>query len=114
MGDISAHFNRAEFACKCGCGKNTIDAGVVAALENVRTYFDTPVNIISANRCKTHNEAVGGAPSSQHLLSRAADIQVVGVEPSDVYIYLDSRHEGGLGGYSTFTHVDTRNMKARW
>jgi len=114
MGDISDHFSRSEFRCRCGCGKDTIDAGLIATLERVRDHFDVPIHVTSGNRCETYNTHVGGAPNSQHLVSRAADIQVSGVSPAAVYAYLAPFHEGGLGGYPTFTHVDSRDGVARW
>ena len=113
MGDISAHFNRSEFACKCGCGQDTVDAALIQKLEVVRLRFNKPITITSGNRCVEYNKQIGGAPASQHLLGRAADIVVKGVSPSEVYKHLDSL-EGGLGGYDSFTHVDSRHGKVRW
>lgn len=114
MGDISEHFNRSEFACHCGCGGDTIDAETLAIVERVRAHFGAPVVINSGYRCNTHNAAIGGAKASQHLLGRAADIAVHGVAPSEVYAWLDADHEGGLGSYNSFTHVDSRDGRARW
>lgn len=116
MGDISKHFNRSEFACKCGCGFDTVDIETLEVLEEVRTYFDKPVSINSACRCPDHNFKVGGSENSQHVKGRAADIVVAGIDPREVYSLLDRLYPDwfGLGSYDSFTHVDTRSNKARW
>lgn len=113
---LSKHFNRSEFACKCGCGFDTIDAATLEILEAVREHFDSPVVVNSAARCASHNKAVGGSPNSQHLYGRAADIVVKGVAPKDVHRWIDANHpSASLGLYNSFVHVDTRtNGPARW
>lgn len=113
---ISAHFSRSEFACRCGCGFDTVDAELLAILEAVRQHFDAPVKVSSACRCSVRNESVGGGAKSQHLLGRAADIQVKDVPPPQVADYIESLwpDEHGLGRYNSFTHVDSRKGKARW
>lgn len=112
---ISPHFHREEFACKCGCGMDTVDAELLEMLEDVRFHFNSPVTINSANRCIDHNKKCGGSTNSQHLRSRAADINVANVHSEDVYNYLDLRYsQCGLGLYDSFVHVDSRGNKARW
>lgn len=117
MGDISEHFSRSEFACKDGCGFDTVDTETLAVVEGVRTHFNVPVHIDSGCRCLAYNEKVGGERHSQHMLGRAADIQVEGYEPSEVQEYLLKEYSGkyGIGRYDTFTHIDTRSEgPARW
>lgn len=114
MGDLSENFSRHEFACHCGCGGDTIDWETLELVERIRAFYGAPITINSGWRCAAHNAAVGGAPASQHLVGRAADIVVEGVSPEEVYEMLDPIHEGGLGRYDTFTHVDTRGYRARW
>ena len=116
MGDISEHFNRSEFACKCGCGFNTVDVELIYILELVRSKFRKPVKINSGNRCEEHNIKVGGSPNSQHLFSKAADIVVEDTEPWRVYNYLNRTFIKmyGLGFYGTFIHIDVRKNESRW
>lgn len=116
MGDLSANFSRSEFACKCGCGFNTVDSELVEVLQIVSDHYSAPVRINSGARCQTHNEAVGGSAKSQHVMCRAADIQVGGVPPHQVADYIDGLFPDkyGLGRYTEFTHIDTRSFKARW
>ena len=114
MADLSEHFDRSEFACKCGCGFDTVDAGLLQALEAVRSHFDAAVYISSGCRCESWNLSSGGVDSSQHLLGRASDITVAGYLPEQVAIFAEAIGLGGIGRYETFTHIDSRNDKARW
>jgi len=113
---MNKYFKRAEFSCKCGCGFEVADHELLELLSVVRVRFNAPVIINSACRCAKHNNAVGGASSSKHLLGIAADISVKGVSPSEVYGFIDSAYPDsyGIGKYDTFTHVDVRRYKARW
>jgi len=113
---ISKHFSRDEFACKCGCGKDAVDIRLIELLEELREHYEVPVMINSGNRCFRYNKKVGGKPGSQHLLSKAADIQVTGIVPFEVYTTLDGWYPDkfGFGDYDTFTHVDVRDKKGRW
>ena len=116
MGNISTHFNREEFACKCGCGFSAVDIELLILLEELRKYFMLPVTINSACRCEAHNKAVGGGDKSQHKYARAADIVIDGIHPDKIYEYFNSRYptKYGVGSYKDFTHIDTRGNKARW
>jgi len=113
---ISAHFKRQEFACKCGCGFDTVDAELLKILESERNYWGKPITINSGARCKDYNAKVDGKKHSQHLLGRAADFTVKGVEPTDVANRLNSIYPDkfGIGWYKGFTHIDTRNGAGRW
>lgn len=112
---LSDNFNRSEFACKCGCGQNTVDAALLNYLQQIRSFFQKAVTITSGNRCKTHNKVVGGSSGSMHLFSRAADIVVVDISPELVAEYAEQIGVPGVGRYKTFTHIDTRNgRRARW
>jgi uncharacterized protein YcbK (DUF882 family) len=116
MGDLSRHFSRREFACRCGCGQDTVDAELVTVLQRLRDHFAKPVLITSGNRCAAHNRACNGAPNSLHRISRAADVRVGGVPPEAVYVWLDAEYPAcyGLGRYTNWVHIDTRQVRARW
>ena len=117
MNKISANFYRAEFACKCGCGKDTVDHELVRVLEDVRSHFGRKaVFINSGNRCLVYNNSICGSVGSWHLKGRAVDFVVKGVEPHFVQEYLLRRYPDryGIGRYDKFTHLDTRGYKARW
>lgn len=115
MGDISKHFNRSEFACKCGCGFDVVDVELVNTLETLRQLLG-PVSINSGCRCKAHNDSVGGSPHSQHLLGKAADVVVKDMPADTAYEILDKMYPDshGVGRYNGRTHIDVRESKARW
>ena len=117
MGDLSKNFNRSEFKCRCGCGRDTVDGELVEKLEEVRVRFARPVSISSGHRCHVHNANVGGSTGSQHLYGRAADFSIEGVSPVDIAKFIDSKYgnQYGLGIYSSWVHLDTRtDGPARW
>jgi len=116
MSKLSEHFHREEFECRCCCGHNTVDYELVIVLEKIRQHFDKPVAIYSGCRCERQNDACGGSEKSQHLIGRAADIVVQGINPALVMGYLESEYPSslGIGSYPGFTHIDTRTYKARW
>ena len=113
---LSANFHREEFSCKCGCGQDTVDAALIRILEIVRAHFDSPITITSGNRCVLHNKAIGGASDSSHLIGKAADFKVKNVSSIEVYnfINLHAPNDYGLGQYSSWVHVDSRDVMARW
>jgi uncharacterized protein YcbK (DUF882 family) len=113
---ISAHFDRKEFACKCGCGGNTVDTELLAILESLRTHFDKPIIINSGYRCPAHNKAIKGSKHSQHMLGKAADFVVRDTSPNLVASFLEALFSWrlGIGRYDKFTHLDVRDSKARW
>ena len=115
MGDLSEHFSRHEFACKDGCGYDTVDTELLEYLETIRNHFDKPVTINSCCRCIRHNTAIGGAATSQHLYGRACDIVVEGVDALLVQELAAQMGVKGLGHYTNFTHIDSRSGPlARW
>ena len=117
MGNLSKHFDREEFACKCGeCRAIAVDKALIDVLENVRTTFNQPVTITSGYRCPMHNLKVGGSRNSWHLTGKAADIVVANVSARDVSSFLKNEYASqyGIGTYDDFTHIDVRDVKARW
>lgn len=113
---LSTNFKVKEFACSDGSDPIFIDSDLVNILQKIRTYFGKPVTITSAYRTPTKNKAVGGTAYSQHLYGKAADIKVKGVSPKTVAAYANKlmSSSGGIGIYSTFTHIDVRSTKSRW
>lgn len=125
MGDLTDHFSRKEFACKCGCGFDDVDIRLVQALEMMRNKIGKPIIVHSGCRCYDRNEYVEGSPKSQHLLGKAADIVVNpppglpgGIKPHDLAALaakIKIFERGGIGIYAWGIHVDIRdNGPARW
>lgn len=113
---VSKNFRVREFACSDGSDPIFIADELVGVLQKIRTHFGRPVTITSAYRTPGKNKAVGGKAYSQHLYGMAADIKVSGVSPSKVSTYAEKllSNTGGIGTYSTFTHIDVRKTKSRW
>jgi len=110
------YFKRSEFACKCGCGLDTVDYELAKVVDNLREHFNAPTVITSGCRCEEHNKSVGGAKGSKHTLGIACDLKVAGANPRQVYDYLDNKYPDnyGLGVYSSWVHIDVRHTRARW
>lgn len=115
------HFSLNEFRCRDGSPvpehywANT--QSCMNWLEKVRTACgNKAITINSGYRSPAYNRKVGGARASQHLYGSAADIQVQGMNPGQVYQIADKLmgNCGGVGKYNTFTHIDCRNSKSRW
>lgn len=113
---LSKNFNVKEFACTDGTDPIFIDSELVAVLQKIRSHFGKSVTITSAYRTPSRNKAVGGEMYSQHQYGKAADIKVKGIAPEKVAAYAETllNNRGGIGRYSTFTHIDVRAEKARW
>ena len=120
---LAPSFTVREFRCRDGSDVVMIDESLVVLLQCIREHFGKPITITSGYRTAAHNAAVGGAKSSQHLLGRAADIQVADTPVEDVAAYAESLMPtwGGVGRYPIkpgrargWVHVDTRPNKSRW
>ena len=114
---LSRNFERAEFACRCGCGFDGVSMRLVSALQQLRDGLGKPVRVTSACRCAAHNKRCGGAAKSTHLSGRAADVKVAGLTPADIAREAEeipAFRDGGMGRYKTFLHLDVRGHRARW
>lgn len=97
MGNLTNNLSRHEFACKCGCGFDSIDYETVKIIQETCDHFDSRVTINSGCRCKRHNQMVGGGEKSQHLLGRAGDCRFWEVTPTEVYAYLNAKYPDRYG-----------------
>lgn len=123
---LSANFKVREFYCRDGSDPIFVDSELVQCLQKIRNHFGKPVHITSGYRTAEHNAAVGGSKSSQHLLGRAADFYVEGVDVATVAAYAETLlpSRGGIGRYpkdakhptrkTGWVHIDTRANKSRW
>lgn len=112
MGDLSPHFSRREFDSRDGAQANP-HPDLIRKLEVLRHLGgDRPLHIVSGFRSKAHNDSVGGAPASQHLVNRAADL------PKGAATVENARRAGftGIGRKGGWaTHVDVRpGPKVEW
>lgn len=111
---LGPHFVLNEFASGDGADIVLVHPCLVGLLEVIRAHFDKPVIINSGYRTPAHNQNVGGSSGSKHMLGLAADIRLPGISPEEVARYADNELKaGGVGRYSSFTHVDVANYR-RW
>ena len=120
---LAPGFRVREFRCRDGSDTVMVDEALMLLLQCIREHFGKAVTITSGYRTAAHNAAVGGAKSSQHLLGKAADIQVADTTVEAVAAYAESLMPdwGGVGRYPVkagrtkgWVHVDTRPNKSRW
>ena len=121
---LTRNFSISEFECNCGCEMpEDIKLNIVELADNLqvlRDFLNMPIKITNAYRCESKNKSVNGVKNSQHLLGKAADIQISNLSPKKVAEAISFLMEnnsfkmGGLGLYNTFTHVDIRGKMARW
>lgn len=108
---LAEHFWRREFACRCGCGLDTVDAGLLRVCRALRARYG-PVVVTSGCRCAEHNRAEGGADGSMHLLGRAADVRLQ-IDSHDLRDAAEVARNAGATGiglyYPDRLHVDTRS-----
>jgi len=117
MGDLSAHFSKAELACHC-CGELKVDQRLIDALEQLRGLAGKPIVVHDGYRCPAHNQEVGGVTDSEHTQGMASDVEVSGLSLQQMYelaLQVPAFAQGGIGVYdSGFLHVDVRQHVARW
>jgi uncharacterized protein YcbK (DUF882 family) len=123
-GHLSKDFSLREFQCKDGSiTPKSVISNLEELAQNLQVLRDTAssrIRITSGYRSPKYNKRVGGAGESQHVYGRAADIQVDGLKPKEVYNLIEQliadgkMKQGGLGLYPTFVHYDVRGNRARW
>lgn len=130
----STYFKVEEFACHSG---EPYPAAWVddrlqmlcVVLDAVRSSWGGPLLVISGYRTPAYNLRIKGAPLSQHVQGRAADIAPKNATPELVRRLFDNVRGlindnkltllGGMGLYPSWLHIDTRPKPpsghlARW
>lgn len=109
-----SNFKVKEFACHDGTDEILIDGNLVRNMQRERDlYGSTTVN--SGYRDPAYNASIPGASkNSQHVKGKAADIVCRNGSPLEVAMTAEAMGMGGIGLYSGFTHIDTRDGKSRW
>jgi zinc D-Ala-D-Ala carboxypeptidase len=106
MGNLTPNFDREEYACKCGCGKDDIKDELAAKVQLVRNIVKRGIRINSGIRCEKHNAAINATPSSSHIDGWAADLGYHG--SAERYQILNAALQvfDRVGIAKTFIHVD--------
>ena len=108
MGNLSTHFNRSEFACKCGCGFDRVSPDLIDILEHSREATGLSYKITSGCRCAKHNASEGGMFDSDHLTGEAADIQCMNSNSRMVLLSDFIRRFKRIGIGKSFIHGGIR------
>jgi hypothetical protein len=113
---LTKNFQVKEFKCNDGTDPIFISKELPMVLQYIRMRTGKAVTINSGFRTADYNKRVGGVDASQHCYGTAADIAVKGYTPKQVAAIVREIMPdwGGVGIYSTFTHVDVRAEKADW
>lgn len=122
---LTKNFDLKEFACN-DKAKTPVPDDLIPnvqelanELQVLRDYLGSALYLNSAYRTPAYNKKVGGAPKSQHLLAKAADIRSDKFTPAQIreaILYLISigkMRDGGVGFYNGFIHYDTGKPR-RW
>lgn len=84
------------------------------ALQALRNEWAEPIFINSGYRSASYNTLVGGASNSFHMKGMAFDCAMPRGR-QDAFIAMARKHGfRGIGHYSTFIHIDTRESPAEW
>lgn len=121
---LTKNFTQREFRSRDG-SKMPLDVlenikELACNLQVLRDFLGESIKVNSGWRSESHNKAIGGVKTSQHVLGKASDICVKDIETDDLYLIIESlieqgeMQEGGLGVYDTFVHYDIRGNRARW
>lgn len=92
-----------------------MDMEFMRKLELLRVEWGLPLIPTSAARCRHHNERVGGALRSQHLLGKAADFCFP--KKSSLLEFVELAEKFGFNGIGVgkiMVHIDNRLRPARW
>ena len=117
MENLSAHFDKSEFICKCGCKQGNLSSLLISRLEKLYKLMDAKAIIVNSGyRCYKHDKAVGGSGYGAHTKNIAADI-VVKKQDGTLYSAEDIAEAaerigfGGIGMMNNACHVDTRDSE---
>lgn len=114
MGDITKNFSEHEFSCKCGCGFDSINKGLVVELQKVRSMTGQPMSINSGCRCESHNKSIPRASkSSSHMKGLAVDIKCDDSAYRSLLLPLLISRFARVGIGSDFIHIDVDSDKSQ-
>ena len=89
------------------------------AIQPIRETVGLAMTVTSGYRPDPYNRRAGGATRSQHKIGKAVDLHIIGLKPGVTHrhiakhIYEDLGFNGGVGGYSSWIHLDIGNRR-KW
>jgi hypothetical protein len=118
MGNLSAHFDKSEFRCQCGCGGENPSKKLIERLEKMFTLMDAQSIIVTSGyRCPNYSVSIGGYRNDAHTCNIAADI-IVNKQGGGTYTSEDIAEAaerigfGGIGLMNGACHVDNRDSES--
>lgn len=112
---VSENFKLYEFECHDGSHLVKVDPELIERLQRLREMVAKPIKINSGTRTPEYNKKVGGSPTSQHLLGKAADLALPNGLTVDQFAMLAEKVGfRGIGKYNWGIHVDVRESPVRW
>lgn len=117
---ISDHFSRKDFYCKSGLDTNNnsfrISAGLIGALEMLRTAVNTRINIIKGFECTESAEKKGKVRRNYHVQGLAANITADDLSLETLFQAAESIPEImgiGLNLDENYVHIRTNKSDTR-
>jgi len=109
---VTKNFNEIEMSCPC-CGALVYEQSFIDHLQLLRDILQIAFIIKPGGfyRCRYYNDSLpGGAPTSQHLRGRAADIKISSWSSFSKWKFIKESANLGLslGFYSHHFHIDKR------
>jgi len=100
-----------QLVCSC-CGACSMQPRLVVSLEKLADLWmkakGKTIRVTSGYRCSKHNQAVGGAKSSRHMLGQAVDCSMKPIDQAQFISLAKQCGFGGIGIGDTFVHIDVR------
>lgn len=96
-------FQKKEFDCRCGCGRNEMDPDFLKKLDDLRRRLGFPLVVTSGYRCPDHNESVSTTGrDGPHTTGRAVDFGIMGYKAKRLLT------QASLGGWMTGLGVNQK------
>ncbi len=120
MPDISEHFSKRDFACRCGICRNELKVSLtlVGVLELIRMHFNKRLDIMVGHHCEEENARLGGVKKSYHVLGKAARFTVQDIPAEEVFRFAERipQVQGlGLDPLKKQVYLDIRDKApAKW
>ena len=101
-------FKEKEVDCNCECGKCDYSFQHYDRMIRLRQLIEMPLLVTSWCRCEAHNKAVGGSPTSSHLIGCATDIKAINpITRVKIAFYAGLVGIRGIGIGPNFIHLDS-------
>ena len=113
---LSDHFSRKDFHCKSGLDTRSfkISAGLVGALEYLRSIADNRINIVKGFECNESAEKSGKLKRNYHVQGLAVNITIDNLSLEESFLLAETIPEFtgiGINYDENFLHVRAKKEK---